>query len=105
MVSYHGQGKEPCGLQQCPPPNPANFHVNDAFNNTYSCVRSGFDGSAGDTMYCEFADSENFIEYYEHDSDPWQLHNLYPAQEAKLAPLKTRLQQFRECKGVACRAL
>jgi len=105
MVSYFGQGREPCGLQVCPPPKPDRFHVNDAYNNTYSCVRSGFDGSASDTMYCEFDDDENFIEYYEHDTDPWQLHNLYPAQEGKFGPLKAKLELFRKCKGVACRAL
>eukprot|EP00936_MAST-01D_sp_MAST-1D-sp1_P001392 g1392.t1 len=105
MVSYFGQGKPACGLQTCPPPSAANFHVNDAYNNTYACVRSGFDGGPADTMYCEFADDENFIEYYEHDNDPWQLKNLWPAQEAKLAPLKAKLQAFRQCKGAACRAL
>ncbi len=105
MVSYYGQGVAPCWLQKCPAPPANNFHMIDAKNNTYSCIRSGFDGSPEDKMYCEFADNENFIEYYEHDTDPWQLKNLYPAQKGKLGPLAEKLQKFRECKGSSCRDL
>ena len=60
MVDYHGQGKPACGLQTCPPPPADNFHVNDAYNNTYTCVRA-FGAGPQNAMYCEFLDDERFI--------------------------------------------
>lgn len=36
MVQYKGQYREPCLLQQCPPPPKDNFHIIDGINNT--CV-------------------------------------------------------------------
>ena len=147
MVDYHGQGKMPCGLQTCPPPqNPHNWHENDAYNNTYSCVRSFGEGPknamcaclcacscarvaalrhrprppAHVSLHClppfactirmpadcEFVDTENFVEYFEHDTDPWQMANAWRRTDAAtLAAYHTRLEQFKACKGKACRAL
>jgi N-acetylglucosamine-6-sulfatase len=110
MVDYHGQGGK-CGVQQCPAPKHPNFHVIDSKNNTYACVRtlvlgSSASSSMDDSMYCEFADDEHFIEYYEHDTDPWQLTNkAKTASSDVMAKLKTRLAAFRTCKGLGCRSL
>ena len=57
MVDYHGQGRQPCGLVQCPAPPADNFHLIDGYNNTYTCVRTlHVDGKGVDSMYCEFVD-------------------------------------------------
>jgi hypothetical protein len=108
MVDYHGQGREPCGLVQCPAPPADDFHLIDGFNNTYTCVRTlSKDGAGPNSLYCEFADDENFVEYYEHASDPWQLKNLAKAAQPlpALKPLAARLAQLRSCKGKECRPL
>ena len=110
LVDYHGAGKQPCGLQSCPPPPPQTFHVNDAYNNTYTCLRSL---KPVDTMYCEFRDSESFVEYYKHEADPYQMCNVGmglgkcapKAPESELAPLKAKLAKLRACKGAECRIL
>ena len=111
MVDYHGQGHEPCGLVKCPAPAADDWHLIDGYNNTYTCVRTlrVVDGEgAADSMYCEFADSEHFVEYYEHGSDPWQLRNLAlsePEPAAAMKTLKQRLAKLRSCKGKECRPL
>ena len=46
------------------------------------------------------------LEYFEHDTDPWQMHNAWKRTDAAtLASYHARLQQFKTCKGKACRAL
>ena len=107
-------------MVQCPAPPADHWHLIDGYNNTYTCVRTlakasrpdgngGDEGSAGspNSLYCEFADDEHFIEYYDHTADPWQLKNLARATPppAALKPLKKRLQELRTCKGKACRPL
>jgi hypothetical protein len=69
------------------------------------CVRTL--GGGANSLYCEFVDNENFIEYYDHKADPWQLKNLAKTTPAPavLASLKQRLQALRTCKGKACRPL
>lgn len=105
MVDYHGQGRQPCGLVQCPAPPADDWHLIDGYNNTFTCVRTLGDGHA-DTMYCEFADDVNFVEFYDHDVDPWQLRNrATTAPSTTLEPLKKRLQALRTCKGKECRPL
>jgi len=62
LVDYHGQGVPACGLVQCGAKLPAkpwgpyagNFHENDAYNNTYQCVRSM--NASMDFQYCQFKD-------------------------------------------------
>jgi N-acetylglucosamine-6-sulfatase len=59
-----------------------------------------------DSLYCEFVDNDNYREYYNIASDPWQLSNIFPSLASdKQQAMAERLQQFRECKGVACRQL
>lgn len=108
MVDYHGQGKEPCGLVHCPAPPPDKFHLNDSYNNTYACVRTLDVGGniTTNSMYCEFEDAENFIEYYDHNSDPWQMINAWKTTPPEtLDRLKKILEEFRKCKGKGCRSL
>jgi arylsulfatase A-like enzyme len=126
LVSYYGEGTEPCGLyvKQCPSAPPAEFRINDSLNNTYHCVRSltasGYqhgsynfckDGvcaaptATRDSIYCRFEDSEHFVEYYDHSQDPWQLNNRADelTQEER-DYFELRLTQLRSCKGASCRA-
>lgn len=46
----------------------------DASNNTYNCVRTL--SPTEDSLYCLFFDKDHFVEYYDMDSDPYQLRNL-----------------------------
>ena len=112
LVTYFGQFKLPCMLQKCPAPPANNWHTIDGANNTFNCVRTippaGSAGATGvaDSLYCEFDDDEDFVEFYEHDQDPWQLHNRHrSADPAVLARLKARLRALKRCAGAACRDL
>jgi N-acetylglucosamine-6-sulfatase len=80
LVSYHGEGAPPCGWYseadsgwyfQCPRPDIV--HGGDSWNNTYHCVRTL--SSEENSIYCEFLDDENFVEFYDMNDDQWQLTN------------------------------
>lgn len=125
LISYYGEGKEPCGLKtkECPSDPSSNFRYVDSFNNTYHCVRSltagGYqEGSyhwcnegvcsapttTRDSIYCRFEDSEHFVEYYDHSQDPWQLINrAAELTQEKRNYFEERLEQLRACKGAGCR--
>jgi N-acetylglucosamine-6-sulfatase len=106
LVSYHGEGLEPCGLAGCPPPPPDAFFTLDAFNNTYNCVRSIVVLDNTDFVYCRFEDDENFGEYYNLTEDPWQLHNkVKELSQSRLSVLNDRLLELRLCRGRQCRRL
>ena len=126
LVSYHGEGKPPCGFQSCPPPPRA--PCGEGWNNTYNCVRTKIPGhrqwslSRGnthgnstmsssdsivwsrDSIYCRFDDDEHFVEYYDLEVDPWQLHNAVGdlTLEQKSA-MDARLAKLKECHGQECR--
>jgi len=110
LVSYHGEADPACGMLTCPPPVPSNYHGGDAFNNTYHCVRTMFAGSTIDdaradhSIYCRFDDDEQFVEYYNLTTDPWQLHNsakdLTPDE---IFAYEARLTQLTRCRGATCR--
>lgn len=79
----------------------------DASNNTYKCVRTLNDTE--NSIYCEFDDSEDFVEYYDINADPYELHNIASAPEAataavrsKMAALRARLRSFMRCWGADC---
>ena len=108
LVSYHGEGfDKACGLfaGSCKTRNPT-----DSWNNTYHCVRSLLGESSTarrrfrNSMYCRFFDDENFVEFYNLTSDPWQLDNtadkLSRDDRTKLA---SKLQSLRQCQGNTCR--
>ena len=55
------------------------------------------------TMYCEFNDPEHFVEYYDLNTDPYNLHNLAASTpEAELKAMHARLLQHQACKGAGC---
>ncbi|XP_077352948.1 glucosamine (N-acetyl)-6-sulfatase (Sanfilippo disease IIID), b isoform X2 [Festucalex cinctus] len=88
------------GLAQCFP----DCVCEDSFNNTYACVRT-LDGRH-DMQYCEFADSESFVEVYDLRSDPHQLENIVKKVDpAVLQVMNQRLIQLQSCQGAGCRDL
>ncbi|XP_035996516.1 glucosamine (N-acetyl)-6-sulfatase (Sanfilippo disease IIID), b [Fundulus heteroclitus] len=107
LVEYTGEGnptKDPTcpklgpGVSQCFP----DCVCEDAFNNTYACVRT-LDGKQ-DLQYCEFADSESFVEVYNLTSDPHQLENIVKKVDpAILQAMNQRLIKLQSCVGDSCR--
>eukprot|EP00052_Salpingoeca_macrocollata_P001131 m.24018 g.24018 ORF g.24018 m.24018 type:complete len:216 (+) comp11133_c0_seq2:954-1601(+) len=92
-----------CNLYVCPIPSQQNFHEIDSKNNTYTCTRTF---SPENSMYCEFADNENFHEYYDIDKDPYQLDNIYDTlPQDKKAQMAQHLQSLRQCSGPSCHQL
>jgi N-acetylglucosamine-6-sulfatase len=107
LISYHGEGQASCGcVTVCPLPPPDQFHTGDCFNNTYHCVRilSHKNNNDRDSrIYCRFVDDENFIEYYNLTSDPWQLYNLAEELTAsEQSVLESRLSKLMSCHGTNC---
>ncbi|XP_075766724.1 N-acetylglucosamine-6-sulfatase-like isoform X4 [Pelodiscus sinensis] len=73
----------------------------DAFNNTYACLRALHPRSL---QYCEFADSQAFVELYNLTSDPQQLHNVAKSVDPTLLEaLNQRLMKLQACAGPSCR--
>ncbi|KAM9735039.1 LOW QUALITY PROTEIN: glucosamine (N-acetyl)-6-sulfatase (Sanfilippo disease IIID), b [Menidia menidia] len=107
LVEYTGEGHptpDPAcpklgpGLSQCFP----DCVCEDAFNNTYACVRT-LDGQQ-DLQYCEFADSESFVEVYNLTADPHQLENIVKKVDpAVLQAMNQRLIKLQSCVGDSCR--
>ena len=74
----------------------------DGNNNTYGCIRTLT--PTRNTIYCEFKDSESFVEYYDLDKDPWNLKNLYTiTPKPDLAQLSKALAEAASCSGADCR--
>ncbi|XP_045922648.1 glucosamine (N-acetyl)-6-sulfatase (Sanfilippo disease IIID), b [Micropterus dolomieu] len=107
LVEYTGEGHpttDPAcpklgpGLSQCFP----DCVCEDAYNNTYACVRT-LDGEQN-LQYCEFADSESFVEVYNLTSDPHQLENIVKTVDpAVLQAMNQRLIKLQSCAGDSCR--
>ncbi|XP_010745082.1 glucosamine (N-acetyl)-6-sulfatase (Sanfilippo disease IIID), b [Larimichthys crocea] len=107
LVEYTGEGHattDPAcpklgpGLSQCFP----DCVCEDAFNNTYACVRTL--DKEHDMQYCEFADSESFVEVYNLASDPYQLENIVKKVDpAVLQAMNQRLIKLQSCEGDSCR--
>ena len=91
----------------------------DTFNNTYTCLRclanmifievhlyvhlSRSFTLAGESVFCQFEDDENFEEYYDLGSDPWQLTNLAQSlDEEILSKERDMLAGLAMCKGKDC---
>jgi N-acetylglucosamine-6-sulfatase len=115
LISYHGEGFSPCGLAECPPPYNGLWYMPDAWNNTYHCVRTivtattmeeeeneetGRDRAQGEiekenSIYCVFDDDEQFVEYYDLRSNPYQLNNDYSSLERwQVQRYEKRLQEL-----------
>jgi N-acetylglucosamine-6-sulfatase len=104
LITYHGEGKDPCGLVTCPTPPSNDFHTIDSFNNSYNCIRSIVTSNGIDFIYCRFDDDENFTEYYDTNTDPWQLHNqAHNLSKARVSQLDQRLNVLKTCQGITCR--
>ncbi|TNN31211.1 N-acetylglucosamine-6-sulfatase [Liparis tanakae] len=79
LVEYTGEGQQTPD-PACPNMGPGLSHCfpdcvcEDSLNNTYACVRTL--QPQLDLQYCEFADSESFVEVYNLTSDPHQLQNI-----------------------------
>uniref|UniRef100_A0A665V290 N-acetylglucosamine-6-sulfatase n=1 Tax=Echeneis naucrates TaxID=173247 RepID=A0A665V290_ECHNA len=107
LIEYTGEGHpttDPAcpklgpGLSECFP----DCVCEDAYNNTYACVRT-LDGQ-NDMQYCEFADSESFVEVYNLTSDPHQLENIVKKVDPViLQAMNQRLIKLQSCVGISCR--
>uniref|UniRef100_A0A4W5RV67 N-acetylglucosamine-6-sulfatase n=1 Tax=Hucho hucho TaxID=62062 RepID=A0A4W5RV67_9TELE len=107
LVEYTGEGHldpDPAcpklgpGLSQCFP----DCVCEDAYNNTYACVRTLVEHNL---QYCEFADSESFVEVYNLTSDPHQLENIVKKVDPTLLQaMNQRLIKLQSCEGDSCRA-
>uniref|UniRef100_A0A8B9KA28 N-acetylglucosamine-6-sulfatase n=1 Tax=Astyanax mexicanus TaxID=7994 RepID=A0A8B9KA28_ASTMX len=108
LVEYSGEGLFPAdpdcpklgpGLANCFP----DCVCEDACNNTYACVRTLKDNNF---QYCEFADNESFVEFYNLTSDPHQLENIVKKVDpALLQTMNQRLIKLQSCAGKSCREL
>ncbi|XP_029941251.1 glucosamine (N-acetyl)-6-sulfatase (Sanfilippo disease IIID), b [Salarias fasciatus] len=107
LIEYTGEGhptpdpscpKLGPGLSQCFP----DCVCEDAFNNTYACVRTL--DATHNLQYCEFADSESFVEVYDLAADPHQLENIVKKVDpAVLQAMNQRLIKLQSCEGEGCR--
>ncbi|CAG05364.1 unnamed protein product, partial [Tetraodon nigroviridis] len=107
LVEYTGEG-HPTGDPSCPRLGPGlsqcfpDCVCEDAYNNTYACVRTL--GSGQNLQYCEFADSESFVEVYDLKSDPHQLENVVKKVDPSvLQVMNQRLIKLQSCQGQSCR--
>ena len=58
---------------------------------------------AENTIYCEFDDAEHFKEYYDLNTDPYNLKNIYQEQTpAKKQALAKELATHKACRGAEC---
>jgi len=73
----------------------------DARNNTYQCLR--IVNSTFNQLYCEFDDSEKFIELFDLTKDPYELKNIASiATPDEISKLHQDLQQKTSCHGSNC---
>ena len=102
LISYHGEGKDGCGMADCPIPDGL-WWMPDSWNNTYHCLRTIVQ-EVENSMYCRFDDDENFVEYYDLTTNPWQLENQYQhLSNVQIQRYEYRLKELRRCKGPSCR--
>ena len=97
-VEYHGLG--PVGA-----PN----RLLDSFNNTYRAIRFVNDTTYGNVVYAEWGSDFNFartvfVEVFDLDQDPWQLHNIVNSTSAAtLAAWRELVAKLYTCQGEECR--
>ncbi|XP_051896818.1 glucosamine (N-acetyl)-6-sulfatase (Sanfilippo disease IIID), b [Pristis pectinata] len=108
LVEYTGEGSDRSD-PSCPSVGPGETECfpdcvcEDSFNNTYACVRTL---SKSNLQYCEFADSENFVEVYNLTSDPHQLTNIVKhVNPSLLVKMNQRLIKLESCSGNDCRTV
>ena len=71
----------------------------DAANNTYTCLRTL--ASEEDSLYCQFDDSEDFVELYDMRRDPYQLDNKAYRRRRRRSAGRRRelLAAYYKCRG------
>ncbi|XP_061117331.1 N-acetylglucosamine-6-sulfatase-like isoform X1 [Conger conger] len=106
LVAHTGEGHAEAD-PACPKLGPGLAHCfpdcvcEDACNNTYACVRTLTENNL---QYCEFADSESFVELYNLTSDPHQLENIVKKVDpALLQAMNLKLIKLQSCAGITCR--
>ena len=85
-------------------PTPASGKFGDIlkFKFINTCISRSFT-SAGQSVFCQFEDDESFEEYYDLDSDPWQLTNLaLSLEEDQLIEERNILADLGKCQGQEC---
>ncbi|KAM4676700.1 N-acetylglucosamine-6-sulfatase [Discoglossus pictus] len=107
LVEYQGEGQNTTdptcpalgpGVSQCFP----DCVCEDAYNNTYACVRTI--SATYDLQYCEFDDAEVFVEVYNLTADPNQLTNIAKSIDQEiLEKMNHRLMMLQSCCGASCR--
>uniref|UniRef100_A0A8C9VWC5 N-acetylglucosamine-6-sulfatase n=1 Tax=Scleropages formosus TaxID=113540 RepID=A0A8C9VWC5_SCLFO len=107
LVEYEGEGQNitdpSCpllgpGVSECFP----DCVCEDSYNNTYACVRTM--SPSGNLQYCEFDDSEVFVEVYNLTADPFQLNNIAKSIDQEvLEKMNHRLMMLQSCSGASCR--
>uniref|UniRef100_A0A182TJB5 Sulfatase N-terminal domain-containing protein n=1 Tax=Anopheles melas TaxID=34690 RepID=A0A182TJB5_9DIPT len=110
LVEYWGEGSLETYNPECPWAAQdrlqlctvdAACHCQDAWNNTYNCVRH----LATDLnfIYCEFKDNQNFVEAYDIANDLYQMKNIgfemLPSIRAKYS---LAIQNLTACVGHTC---
>lgn len=107
LVEYTGEG-QPTSDPTCPKLGPGvsqcfpDCVCEDAYNNTYACVRTL--DSKMNMQYCEFADSESFVEVYNLTSDPHQLENIVKKVDPSILQIMNqRLIKLQSCVSDSCR--
>ncbi|KAF9418836.1 hypothetical protein HW555_004503 [Spodoptera exigua] len=104
LVEYHGEGRDSSVADSCPWKYDGNrlaecypqyaCKCQDARNNTYTCLHHFADRI--NMKYCEFADLEEFVEIYDLNRDPYELHNsvndVFPAVRHWYSFILSRMQ-------------
>lgn len=77
----------------------------DASNNTYNCVRIITDTT--NLEYCEFLDDVGFLEFYDLNDDPYQLHNTAytTANSSAFDGYSAQIKVLKACQGASCNTL
>uniref|UniRef100_UPI00398EEB05 N-acetylglucosamine-6-sulfatase isoform X2 n=1 Tax=Pristiophorus japonicus TaxID=55135 RepID=UPI00398EEB05 len=106
LVEYQGEGHNKSD-PTCPSLGPGVTNCfpdcvcEDAYNNTYACVRTI--ATPADLQYCEFDDSEVFVEVYNLTSDPHQVINIAKTIDQEiLEKMNHRLMMLQSCSGSTC---
>ncbi|XP_015208811.2 N-acetylglucosamine-6-sulfatase isoform X1 [Lepisosteus oculatus] len=107
LLEYNGEGGD-VGDPSCPVLGPGvsqcfpDCVCEDASNNTYTCVRTLAEGA--NLQYCEFEDSELFVEVYNLTADPFQLINIAKTIDQEvLEKMNRRTIMLQTCSGLSCR--
>jgi len=100
-------------------PDGGEHHI-DQMDNNFIGVRYTPGSDLGNIMYAEFQwangtdygqgnvdfQSPFFFEYFDLDTDPWQMHNIYEevrkSDPQRIERLHEELQAWRVCKGSSC---